>query len=457
MELHEVGRRIVGRYWWLIALLIITCAAVAGISRSGTQLYTASARIVLDTPDPSTRQESTAIADTVRAIASSPSQVSAALRSARIKNRDAEDVAEHHVSVTGLGSYAVVNLSVSDRDRHVAVELANTLAARVISTRTHVTDGGVPQALAALNERIAELSARISNADAAIDELNLGVANAGSGQQANDLRAKRDAASRRRDYLGQQRGVLESERVNLLGTFALRPKPSVISRATFPLHADSSGTLPYVILGGLLGLVLGLGLAGVSETFRPTVVGGDALARELDTTLLGTLDGKVEADDLRRDLTPIAARVRLAAEAVDVDDVALLPVTADLDLRRFADRLRAHVVNGFGVVSAEWRPMGNREPALGEAWMARRPSSALEIRALSFAAPGSIDDGGPSGLVLVSPDAVSKADVVDVGHLLSVSPMPLLGVITYRSGRLRGLIRRMTRGARGVSGTRSVS
>ena len=62
MELHDVGRRIFGHFAWLIALLVILGAVVAGVSRAGQATYTASARIVLDTPDPSTRQESTAMA-----------------------------------------------------------------------------------------------------------------------------------------------------------------------------------------------------------------------------------------------------------------------------------------------------------------------------------------------------------------------------------------------------------
>jgi uncharacterized protein involved in exopolysaccharide biosynthesis len=422
MDLDQVGRRIVGHYWWLIALLIVAGATAAAVARSGEKTYSASTRIVLDTPDPSTRQESTAIADTVNAIASSAAQVRAALGSAHITKRDPVDVAEHHVSVAGLGSSAVVKLSVSDRDPHVAADLANALAARVISTRTHVTNGGVPQELAALNKRIADLSAKIARADASIDQLNLAVAGASTAQQANDLRGRRDTASRRRDFLGQQRGVFESERVSILGTSALRPRPSIISRAALPLHADSSRRLPYMILGGLLGLLLGVGLAGLIETVRPTVVGGDALARQLDTPLLGTVPGEVEHDDLGEDVTPIAARVRLAAEASGVTGVGLLPVAPDVDLRRLVDRLRAAPSNGLGVVSAE-------------AGTSDRADSAVEIRPFSLASPSSLGERASSGLVLVSPSVLKKTDLVGLGHLLRVAPMPLLGLITYRPAR----------------------
>jgi capsular polysaccharide biosynthesis protein len=422
MELHDVGRRIVGRYWWLIALLVVAGAAVAALSRSGEKTYTASARIVLDTPDPSTRVESAAIADTVKAIATSQSQVRAALQMAHAR-RDALDVAEHHVSVSGLGSSSVVKVSVSDRDRHVATNVANALAARVITTRSQVSSGGVPQELTALTKRIDQLSVRIAGADAAIDQLNVAVANAATPERANDLRARRDTASRRRDFLAQQRNVLESERVSILGTAALRPKPSIISRASVPLHADSSGRWPYMILGALLGLVLGVGLAALIETVRPTVVGGDALARELDTPLLGTLRGRVDDEESDEGLVPVAARVRLAAEAAGVDDVALFPVKADVDVRGLVERLEAGPGKGLGVLPAE---------------AGAHHRSSARILAFDLGSPATVDERRTRGLVLISPNVIKKTDLVDVGHLLRVTPMPLLGLITYRPARLLG-------------------
>jgi capsular polysaccharide biosynthesis protein len=433
MELHDVGRRIVGHYAWLIALLIVAGALVGAATGAGQTSYTASARIVLDTPDPSTRQESTAIADTVRAIATSSSQVRKALRTAGISNRDALDVAEHHVTVTGLGSSAVVRLSVTDRDRHVAADLANALAAQVISTRTRVTNGGVPAELTSLDKRIADVNEKVSETDATIDQLNVQVALAGNGQAGNDLRAKRDTASRRRDFLSQQRGVLESERISLLGTYALRPRPSIISRAAVPTHANSSGMLPYMILGGLLGLLLGLGNAALAETVRPTVVGSDALARELDTPLLGTLRSGRGEDVSEEDLAPIAARVRLAVEAAEINDVELIPIMPErVDLGKIAERLQRNL--GFGP--------GSR---------ASRHAPQVRLQALTHALPAADDELRATGLVIVSPDAVKKAAIADLGHLLRVTHLPVLGLITYRSARVPRPIRRAARPAHAAS------
>jgi capsular polysaccharide biosynthesis protein len=404
-------------------------AGAASYLRSGATTYTATARIVLDTNDPTTRVESSAISDTVKAIATSPAQVRAALQRAHV-SRDPIDVAEHHVSVSGLGSSSVVKVSVSDRDKYVAANVANALAARVIATRRQVSSGGVPQEVAALTSRIDEVTGKISQADAAIDRLSVGVANAPTPQLANQLRAQRDNVSRRRDFLAQQRSVLESERVSILGAYALRPKPSVISDASVPLHADSSGRWPYAVLGALLGLVLGVGLAALIETVRPTVVGGDALAREFDAPLLGTIYGRFDGDrpveELAPVLAPVAARVRLAAEVAGVDDAALLPVKADVNVGRLVDSLEGTSPNGLDLVAADG---------------AAHPGSKPRIVAADLASPVA---GGRrvTGLVLVSPSDLPKADLIDVGHLLRVSPMPLLGLIVYRPGRLLGRRRR---------------
>jgi capsular polysaccharide biosynthesis protein len=424
MELHDVTRRIVGRYWWLIALLVVAGALAAASSRTGEKTYTASARIVLDTQDPTTRVESAAIADTVKAIATSPAQVRAALRDAHV-TRNPLDVAEHHVSVSGLGSSSVVKVSVSDRSKFVAADVANALAARVIETRRQVSSGGVPQEVAALTKRIDDVSAKISSADAAIDRLSVAVASEPNATAANQLRAKRDAAERQRDFLAQQRSVLESERVNILGAYALRPKPSIISRASAPVAADASGVWPYAVLGALLGLILGAGLAALIETVRPTVVGGNAVARELDAPLLGTVSGRFD-DAFPEELAPVAARIRLAADAVGVDDVVVLPVKGDIDVRPLVKNLKRATRKGFG--------------GAGEAPAHGRP--VTRILAADLESPPVIDERRTTGLVLLSPTGLAKSDLVDIGHLLRVTPLPLLGLIVYRPGRIFGRRRR---------------
>jgi hypothetical protein len=113
MELNEAARRIFGTHLRLIALWVILGFLVGALLHAGNErTYTATTRLVLDTPDARDRSDSTAIADMAKAIATSPSLVRAALDDAHITTRNPVDVARHHVSVTALGSSAVLDLSV---------------------------------------------------------------------------------------------------------------------------------------------------------------------------------------------------------------------------------------------------------------------------------------------------------------------------------------------------------
>ena len=204
MELNEAARRIFGTHLRLIAFWVLFGFLAAALLHAGNErTYTATTRLVLDTPDAKDRSDSTAIADMAKAIATSPSEVRGALGDAHITTRDPVDVARHHVSVTALGSSAVLDLSVSDPNRRVAAAVSNTLAARVIQTRLKVSSGQLQQVLNDLDGQIATLNRRIGGLDAQI--ASLGLTNASA----------RDAAQRERDILVQARGVLEAERVSL--------------------------------------------------------------------------------------------------------------------------------------------------------------------------------------------------------------------------------------------------
>jgi len=395
MELNEAGRRIFGQHWRLILGLLLAGIAAAALLHGGSaSTYTASTRLVLDTQDPKSRAESTSIADTAKAIATSPAQVRGALKDAHVTGRDPIDLARHHVSIGALGTSAVLQLSVSDRNPRVAAAVATTLASRVIRARLDVSNGKLQQVLGQLDQRIDGLNRRIAGVDSPT------------------LRAS----------LGQQRSVLEAERVSLLSTEALRPKASIISPATLPRHADSSHWLPYLVLGALLGLVLGVGAAGILETIRPTVVGGDALARAFETPLLGSLPG--EANEHAGDaLSRITPRLLLAAEAAGVGTVDLLAANPDVDLSQLAHGLGAAPADAFGP------PRGGNP---------RDTRSGLWIRPFNLRDPSPEVPGG-AGLVVVSPTALKKTQLMDVTHLLNVASLPLLGLLTYTpsSSRLR--------------------
>jgi len=298
LELNDAARRIFGQHWGVIVFcLLVGLWVPMHLHRGDQSMYTASARLVLDNQDPKTRAESAAINDIAQAIATSPTQVSQALVKAGAKGRNPVEVAKEDVSVRVLGSSGILELSVSDPSQTAAAAISNALAEGLIETRLEVTRGQVKKVDAALEERIARLNRRISALDLRVDSLTLQAASADTAAQSNARRRKRDEVTRSQDFLAQQRGALESQRVSLVSTGALNHTPSIISPAAQPRRADPSGQLPDIILGALLGLIVGVGLAGLLETIRPTLVGADAVAREFDAPLLGTLSDGLNGTD----------------------------------------------------------------------------------------------------------------------------------------------------------------
>ena len=444
MELNEVVHRIFGQHWRLIAVFVALGIGVPVLLHLGdTPSYTASSRVVLDTQDPESRSESAAIVDTAKAIATSPSQVRDALRRAGVRGRDAVDVAEQHVSVQGLGSSGVFQLSVSDRDPRIAVAIANALAAQVIRGRLAVTQGQVQGILTDLGQQIDDLDSRISYLDARIASLNERILRAGTTDTAATLRSDREDADQLKATLVQQRATLETERNSVASTDAMRPKPTILSEAVPPAGADSSRLPADIVLGALAGLILGVGLAGIMETFRPTLVGGDALARELRAPVLGALPRKPEEDASLAEAGDIAARIGLAAEATALRKIALLAGGPPVDLGPLAERLQAALPLDSSAPAPEVR---GTAPAVVADWggsvagaRLASPTTSLrggkahpDIRIRPFnLQSGSMNNGSRAGLILVLPTAIKKAELAEVGHLLTVTNMPLIGVITY--------------------------
>jgi capsular polysaccharide biosynthesis protein len=401
MELNELGRRIFRRHWRLIALcvgLAVAAVLLVGLVGGAGATYTASARLLLDTQDPKSRQEATAIADWAKGVATSEGQVRMALVHAKIKDRRAAEIANNHVSVRALGTSAVLQLSVSDRNRYVAAKLTNALAERVIQAREAYSNGQVRQAEENLQQRIEKLNSQIAALDVQLDSLAVQLARVASSAEAGALRSQRDGLQQRRDLLLQQRNVAESEEVALAGAAAARPLPSVISSATVPAHADSSHLVSYLALALLLGLIVGIGCAGTIELIRPALVGGDAIARELGIPFLGSLPNEPLARAPRA-LHTLRARLRLAADAAEVETIGVVPVVEQVDLAPLT-----------GLLGGD-------------------PMARLSVRQLEPA--GTSAPSGRLGLLAVGPSDLEKAEIDEFAQFLTLTPQPVLGLLTY--------------------------
>jgi capsular polysaccharide biosynthesis protein len=437
MELNEVVHRIFGQHWRLIAVLVAIGIAVPLLLQAReTPSYTASARVVLDTQDPESSAQATAIVDTAKAIATSPSQVQDALQRGGVTGRNPIDVAKHHVSVQGLGTSGVFELSVSDRNPRFAAAIANALAAQVIRGRLASTQAGETELLRSLDQKISDLDVRIAGLNARIASLGERISSA-STTQAVALRSRQEQAQALQTTLVQQKAAIETERNTVVTSDAARPKPTIFSRATPPAAADPSHLPAGLVLGALAGFLLGLALAGLIEAFRPTLVGGDALARELDAPVLGTLPSDPGKEPSLTEAEAIAPRVELAAEANALKRVALLSGGPPLDLAALAERMQAAFPPDTSPPSRDVKHpirvgVSDRGSVAGLPLSPSDPSSNGHVQIEPFSLEmAAAKNGSRAGVVLILPSAIKKTELVTAGNLLALGHMPLLGLITY--------------------------
>jgi capsular polysaccharide biosynthesis protein len=411
VELNEVVRRIFLQHWWVIAVGVIAGAIIGIVLAGGANSYTASTRMVIDSQDPKARAESTAIADTVRAIATSPTLVRRALDGVGVTSRDPVSFASD-VSVSALGTSGVLALQVTDRSRVVAAAVANRLAQEVIATRVDIATGGTRAEQTRLTTQIRALSGQIAKLDGSIAAATQQLAGAGFARTVR-IQDRLANLSRQRDFLTQQRGILQSESASLLSTAGDRPSPTIISAAA-PGLATAAGTAkaPSGMLGGLLGLVLALAVVAMLETVRPTLVGGESVARELGMPHLGRFsvdrEGRVDGAVASDVSFPLAEAARRAGVA----NVDLLGVGSSVDLALIASTLGSAVAG--------------QENGKGAAALVGR---GLTIRPFG---PRGVAEGKGTGVVVILPSVLAKSALAGVTDFVKTNPWPLLGVLTYK-------------------------
>jgi capsular polysaccharide biosynthesis protein len=404
VELNEVVRRILGRHWVIIIVCVMLgLGALLGMSVKEVRTFTASSRITLDTPPPKSSAEAIANSDTARAIVTTHSQVRAALDAA-LARRDVAKFTKDNVQVRALGSSSVIEIAVIDPNPDVAAKVANVLAENVVKLRLETSQSDADALARRLDKRITELNQKLVQIDRQVNQV--------SPQAANGLLAQRDDLSRQLD-------TIELQRLDLSREFAVSPKAAVVESAEVPLKMDPRRLPLNLALGGLLGLVVGVGVASVLETLRPTIVGPRALARTAGAPMLGVLDHPPDSHE-SRDVAIVATRLQLAAASAEVDTVALITAGMSFDLRAFSDSLHRALADAL--------LKGAREP--------RR----LLIESFNVAVLDG-DYRAGVGLVLVAPTVLPKSELDVVGDVLAITGWPLLGVIAYRSTPPRRLRR----------------
>jgi capsular polysaccharide biosynthesis protein len=305
----------------LVICVAVPLVAISFLTAKQPAVYAASARIITGSVVPQSSAEADAVASQVEALATGRTAVAQALQSAGA-DRNLSSFIGNNITVSGLGSSQVIDLTVTDRSPRVAQKVSKVLAAEVVGSINNVGQSGLRAALTANDQEIVRLSQRRA------------------------VMAGRAAAQPRNEQLQAQLAGLDQvianftgDRSRLLiqaGTLGLA---TVIDQPALPARPESKAAVQKLGLAGLLGLVAGILIASIAETVRPTVPGARRVSRRLSVPALGQLSG----EDLNGGNTPalgeLALRCRLSAAHADLRTIALVDIDGKRELGALAAAL----------------------------------------------------------------------------------------------------------------------
>ncbi|MGA8522533.1 MAG: hypothetical protein WB807_05715 [Candidatus Dormiibacterota bacterium] len=385
MEIREAAQRIFRvRGLVVLACLIAGLAAGYGVHKGlETTTYTSSARLVMSGSVPQDSGWAAALAGTVEGIVTSPDRISQALEQAGV-TRDIVKFTKG-IDTQSLSDSSILELSVTDTNAGVATSVANALASGAVTTLNAQQEGPSNLLLQSLEVQITSLTSAIDSLDGQLAAL-----------QPNTSEIPTLVAQR--GDLSQQLTALITKRADVQQQMALSAGASVISAAALPLLPDPSRLPIDLVLGALAGLIIGVAVAVLMETLRPTLVGRDAIEQALGAPVLGVMPVTATAS---AEVLALNARLRQAAERARTATAVLW--NGDDDLSDVALWLQSA------------KPAGPRS--------ASRPT--LTVRA---ALPGEVIHPR-SGLVVLVPPRVPLHRIEEAAELCTGEGLFLLGAI----------------------------
>jgi capsular polysaccharide biosynthesis protein len=450
VEIDEIAARLVRQYWALLLICVLApLAAISLVVAKQPPIYAAGARIVTGSEVPQSSAEAGAVVSQVQAIATGRTAASQALRAAGAK-RNLADFVANDVSVVGLGSSQVVDLTVTDRSPQVAEKVARVLASEVTGSVNNVGQSGLAEALKAIDQEIVRLS-----------------------QKRALLAAQATASPRNQPLQAKLAGIDEvianftGDRGRLLIQASTQGLATVIDQPALPTKPESKALTQKLGLAGLLGLVAGILIASIAEIVRPTVPGARRVSRRLDAPTLGHL----ASDDLNgehtKDLDNMALRLRLAAVHAGVSTVALADIDGTRELGDLAAELERALLDSSsaGPVAQESSATDNHHGHAGaeqislgvgaSALLVKSIHSATENPTLRVRPLGEMKRPagmGRVGLLVLSGPVARVSRIVALGDLVTSSGWPIIGVVGVPRVRRRQA-RRAARLRQPVSGS----
>lgn len=432
MEVNEVATRLLRRYWSVLLLAVLLPVVAMGVFVNRQHsTYTAHARILAATTTPRAQAEATALVSQVQAIATSRDLVAAALKDGNVSADPATIV--KHVTVTGLGSSALVDLAYTDEQALRAQQITNVLAKAITTQLDTVRIGGLPDVLKNIDDQLTDLASKRAPLAAAV--------------QANphDL-----VAANRLSGMDRLISDLSGDRNRLAEEAAAAGHAAVVTAPIVPLDPDAKGLAAKLAIAALLGLALGLIIVGINEVMRPAVSGATRVGRLLDVPMLGIIKPNPVA------LADVGRRIRLAARRADVSTVVLVRATRAALTPELVDRIEAATLRPDTVASRIAIPIGPRQDLLDSPTMiiaddsptqvttslalltmkengkpakenSHHPQDLRRICALDELDPGAEADRIGMVVLVAANTRITSVDAIR--DLLAASGWPLLGVL----------------------------
>ena len=249
-----------------------------------------------------------------------------------------------HVRVTELGQTNIVEITATNGDAKTASDIANTMAVEYVSAARDAERASIAAAADEVQKRLDQAKAEI---------IDLGRRIAGSGN-ASDLQAELQIATGTYSNLADK---LEQLRINE----QLETGPGrVVSAAVLEDTPVSPKPLRNTVLGLVVGLMLGLGLAFLYEYLDNTIKSSEEAEKLFGAPVLGTIPlDKLERGEKRR-LAIIQSPGSSTAEAYRV-------LRNSLDFINFQNDMKTIVVTSAAPAEGKSTVAANLAAALSQA------------------------------------------------------------------------------------------
>ncbi|WP_026415823.1 hypothetical protein [Actinomadura oligospora] len=373
MEIDEVAARVIRTYWALLLVMtVVPLLAVFMVMDGRTPPAAAQSRIVVPggaAAGAAGDNGVSAAVSTAKAFATGHDLLAKVIKDNRLA-RNPDQVAKQ-ITVKGLGTSTVVELTVKDQDGAVALKLAQAISSATVDDINTSNQSAIQNQLTRVEQQITTLEKQQADASPgpATDRILT---------QLTDLRTSRS------DLRGQ---------LVTAGNASIA-QPAIAAPKTDP-------KIMMTVVGGLGGLVLGILLAVVAEMVRPTVPGQRRVARRLDVPLLGWL-GRSPAET-----AALGQRVRLAARKAGVGQVTVVSAAGGpLPAEVVSQIAEAVYGDGTRVVPSPGTPA----PPASDA--ADADKGRLNGKSRMSERDGEGEGGEPHGAVMPSPDEPPSTSVV---------------------------------------------